>query len=399
MKKYVLILLGLLFSIGNAQAYTEIKAMVLSEGIGDAESASVAKGYEILMTTRLGNRFRCLKLMRMDDINALISLARMQQLAGTPEERQIKLENIADAMGVKYLIMIKASHQQGNPLTWVNIAVLNTVKQNGVFYDTRQFASPTEAIDAVDDMVERLEKGISEHLSMQKDGYGEICPFTGRVDVYREVSRQRDLEEKKEQVYCNGHDQVWKKGEEFRYLTRELWGLERFGNPETRGSVEATLEEKTVGEEVNPCYVCGPYEVGRWVWNRSVAESGAVSGLSDKSAGETINNRDATIRLHFKKDGTYTVTVKAASAAGLHTKTVRESAEGMCNTFNKNAPAESKSLKLGFEYTFGPFTGTPFDKKLAEKIEINLPPKEIALDMTEETILRIDFALERPGEK
>ncbi|GAM08072.1 hypothetical protein OR1_00342 [Geobacter sp. OR-1] len=397
MKIFLLLLVWIFITADNAQAYTDIKAMVLSEGIGDAEATNVAYGYEMLLTTKLGNRFRCLKLIRMNEISALIGWARMQQLIGTPEEKQIKLQNIADAMGVKYLIRIKATHQQGNPSTWINIAVLNTVKQNGVFYDTRQFSSPREAIDAVDEMVDRLEKGIAEHLSMQKDGYGEICPFTGRVDVYREISRQRNLEEMRQEVYCNGMDQQWRQGEQFRYLDREVWSLERFGNPDTRGGVEGTLEEKTVQEEDNPCYVCGPSEIGRWVWNRTVSASGAINGLSDKSTGESIKNKDATVRLHFKKDGTYTVTVKAASVAGTQTKTIKESATGMCNTFNRNEPPASTPLRLQFEYTFGPFTGSPFDKKLAEKIEVKLPPKEVMLDTTEEAILRLDFDLERPA--
>lgn len=398
MKNILLVLLCMLFTAGSATAYVEDKAMVLSEWDGDADANNLAAAYEMLLATKMGNRFPCLVLIRMNDIAAQIGWARMQQLVGTPEEKQINLKNIGDAMGVKYLIKVTASHMKDNPRTWINIRVLNNLKQTGIYNDMRQFSSPSEAADGVDEMIDRLEKGFAEHLSMQKDGYGEICPFTGRVDVYREVKRDR-YEKKSQDLYCKGMDMEGHELEKYSATLQEVWSLERFGNPDTRGGVDATFLEETVSEEVNPCYVCGPDEIARWVWNRTATVSGAINGLSDKSAGESIKNKDATIRLHFTKDGTYTVTVKAASNVGKQTKTVKESAVGLCNTFTRNEPQESAGPKLGLEYTFGPFAGTPFDTKLAQQLEVKVPPQEVALDMKEETILRIDFELERAGDK
>jgi len=398
MRNILLLALCMLFASGSAAAYVEDKLMVASESSNTSEAKNVANTYVQTIAKNMGNRFRCLKVLTMDEITAMIGWARKQQLIGTAEEQQIQLKDIGDAMGVKYIIRVNVLHQQGNPTTTIALKALNNKNQTGIYNDTQIFSSPEAAWDGANVMFDRLVRGFSEHLSMQKGGYGEICPFTGRVDVYREVNRDRH-EKKSQDLYCKGMDMAGHELEKYSATLREVWSLERFGNPDTRGSVEATFLEETVSEEINPCYVCGPDEIGRWVWNRTATVSGAVNGLSDKSTGESIKNKDATVRLHFKKDGTYTVTVKAASNAGKQTKTVKESAVGLCNTFTRNEPPESAGLKLGFEYTFGPFAGTPFDKKLAQQLEVKVPPQEVALDMKEETILRIDFALERPGDK
>lgn len=398
MKKILLALLCMLFTAGPTAAYVEDKVMVASESSNTSEAKNVANTYVQTIVRNMGNRFRCLNVLTMDEITAMIGWARKQQLMGTAEEQQIQLKDIGDAMGVKYIIRVNVLHQQGNPTTTIALKALNNKNQTGIYNDTQIFSSPEAAWDGANAMFDRLEKGFAEHLSMQKGGYGEICPFTGRVDVYREVKRDRH-EKKSRDLYCKGMDMEGHELEKYSATLREVWSLERFGNPDTRGSVDATFLEETIREEVNPCYVCGPDEIGRWVWNRTESLAGTVNGLSDKSTGESIKNKDATVRLHFKKDGTYTVTVKAASQAGKQTKTVKESAVGLCNTFTRNEPPESAGLKLGLEYTFGPFRGTPLDKKLTQKLEVKVPPKEVALDTREETILRIDFALERPGDK
>lgn len=396
MKKILLLLLCMLFTAKPAAAYVEDKVLVMSESSPTSEAKNVTNTYVQTIARNMGNRFRCLTVITTDEITSMIGWARKQQLMGTVEEQQIQLKEIGDAMGVKYTIRVNVVHAKDNPQTMVAIKALNNKNQSGIYNDTQIFSSPEAAWDGANTMFDRLVKGFSEHLSMQKGGYGEICPFTGRVDVYREVKRARG-EKSTQTLYCNGGDWVGHELESYAAAFQEVWSLERFGNPDTKGGVEATFNEKTVREEVNPCYVCGPDDVNRWVWNRTATVSGAINGLSAQSAGETIKNEDATIRLHFTKDGTYTVTVKVASEAGTLTKTVKESAIGMCNTFTRNEPPTSEALKLGFEYTFGPFAGTPFATELAEKLEVNVPLKEIALDTKEETVLRIDFALERPG--
>ena len=45
---------------------------------------------------------------------------------------------------------------------------------------------------------------------------------------------------------------------------------------------------------------------------------------------------------------------------------------------------------MNFDYLFGPFSGTPLDKRLSGQKEVKLRNEEIKA----ETILRIDFELE-----
>jgi hypothetical protein len=429
MKRFSLFMILMLIIPGEACAYVTDRVMIAGSTTGPAaaETTVLMKEMTVTIDDALTSAFPCLQIFtrqqliqQLDDLRqeALLGPGGWQwfnnanrddpdslsQTSESEEEKAFqdkidkKLQQLADGSVVKYLVHVKI--ENAGKMGWgVTISGINMKKAKMYYHDYRLFTSVEAAVNGAKPIAEKLAKGFNQYLSNQQAGIGEVCPFTGRVDVYREITRQRDREERKEQVYCNGHDAEWKEGEQYRSLAREVWSLERIGNPDTKGGVEATIEESAVREEVNPCYVCGPSEIGQWFWNRTVSTAGSINGLSDTSAGESIKNKDATIRLHFKEDGTYTVTVKAASVAGTQAKTVKESATGMCNTFSRNEPPKKETLRFGFEYTFGPFTGTPYDKKLADKIEVQLPPKEVMLDTMEETMLRIDFDLKRQGDK
>jgi hypothetical protein len=394
MKKYLLFLLCLLFISGDAFSYIKDKVLLDSKSSPDNEAKNIASGLVNIIANNLAQKFLCLDVMTKNEVDAMMGWAHKQQLLNTPDAEQIDLKKLGDAMGAKYLILIKAMANKANSTMAVSITGINNKNASMILSIAQTYPSSAAAADAAEGMSEKLIKGFSESLSGQEGGYGEICPFTGRVDVYREVKRDRN-KQTKQKTYCKGIDQEKSETEKYTHSVREVWALERIGNPDTKGGLEAIWLDETVDEEVDSCYVCGPDEIGRHVWNRTVSETGEIRGLSEKSQGESIKNKDATVRLHFNKDGTYTVTVKAVSEAGKKTKTIKETATGLCNNFNKSDPPATTPLRLPLEYTFGPFTGTPFITKLAEKQEIKLSNK----DLKEDTILRIDFQLERPSNK
>lgn len=416
MKTFLLINIILLTLLGQAFAYVTDRVLVAGTTTDQGqEAALLMKEATVTIEDVLTEAYPCLKVATqnqlkqgLDDLRQLTLLGpggwqwfnnanandpdSTHQDTSYDEEEAFrkkmdeKMAELADVAGAKYLVHVTIQ-KAGKTGYGISTIAINMKKEQIYYRDYQVFNSSAAAITGAKGVAEKLVKGFSQYLSGQKTGIGEVCPFTGRVDVYREKKRER-TEKTHQYYYCNGSDQEGTETDKFTSLSREVWSLERFGNPDTRGGLEAQSDEETFREEVNNCYVCGPDEIGRRVWTSVKTVTGTVNGLSDKSKGESVN-KDATVKLHFNEDNTYTVTVHAASIAGVTKKTSSETAVGICNPIDNRPPDKTGTYTLGLEYTFGPFPGTPFDDKLSGQKEIKL----LNEDIKEETILRIDFEL------
>jgi hypothetical protein len=417
MKKLFAAIVFVLTLYGQACAYVTDRVLVsgAAKNANSKEAALLAKEVVVTVQDALLEAFPCLQVTtqgelvkELDDLRTLALLgpggwqwynnANADNLDSTSQtttyeeekafQQQIddKLAELAKAAGAKYLVRVETTSDKN--LSGISIFALNMKNAETYYRDSKIFSSSAAAIADSKTVAQKLVKGFTEYLSSQKGGTGEICPFTGRVDVYREENIERN-DKVIRPNYCNGMDVIDSVTDKFTSHVREVWSLERFGNPDTRGGLEAQIKKETLHEEVDNCYHCGPDQVSRRVLRSNISVDGSINGLSEKSKGES-GNRDATVKLEFKKDGTYYVIVKTSSETGEKRETVSESATGFCNNFNNTDPPKILPLTLNFEYRFGPFSGTPLDEKLSGQKEVKLQNEDIKA----ETILRIDFELE-----
>lgn len=412
----ILLLILPLMLCGRASAYVKERVLVsgTAKSGGSKDAALLAKEVAVTIEDALVEAFPCLEVMtqaaliqQLDDLRdtALLgpggwqwrnaanadNLDSLDQSTSYEEEKAFqkkvddKLDKLAKAAGAKYLVRVETISDKN--LSSISIMALNMKNAQTCYRDAQVFKSTAAALAGSKGIAEKLVKGFADYLSDQKGGSGEICPFTGRVDVYREEKVDRN-DKVIRPNHCNGMDVIDSGTDTFTSLIREVWSLERFGNPDTRGRLEAQITKQTVHEEVENCHECDGKK-GRRVYTTKITVDGKINGLSEQSKGESTN-KDATIRLEFKKDGTYNIIVKASSVTGQKTETVTESDHGPCNNSDKSDPPNILPLTLNFDYLFGPFTGTPFDAKLVGRKEVRLPNT----DTKTETILRIDFELE-----
>ncbi|GAM08069.1 hypothetical protein OR1_00339 [Geobacter sp. OR-1] len=393
MKRLVLLLLFMFATVVNAGAYEDDAVFILKSADITDDSYFLVDLAHTKILNKLMKSFPCLRIVSQGDINNLVAYARQLELKGDNSGLDAKIINgVKNVMGAKYLIALVASHDSRTGYRLLISAI--SMKQKGdteFFRDGGLFSTLDKAEDELEPLVDKLAKAFVKRTSDSKWD-NEVCPFKGRVDVTF-TSKRKQHKEDTYYSYCNGDDQQGKKSETITADGKELWKLQRFGNPNTYGTMDYSSTETYMKEEVDGCHVCSSGRKGPWRFKDEVKSSIGVSGLFDSTSSTEAGqykNKDTTIRLHFSGDGTYEIIVRAVSAEGKKNTTHTTTAEGTCDLLNKR-DAQKATFTKSLDKKFGPFNGTVFDKKLTGKQTFNIPKEEIG----EENELTIDFELER----
>ncbi len=393
--KYLIVLIILLAATaGSADAYQNdtvfIQGMPKDNNSG---SIGLAQTVSAKLQKQLLKAFPCLYVNTNDDIRAVTGFLRTQQLFGTVSD-EVMVEttnNLGKHSDAKYLISISTSFNPVVGYRLFAVAWARTQKGPAPFFEEGDlYGSYEAALDAATPLVEQLVKAFVEKASKYY-WFNEVCPYKGRVDV-TVVTRRKQHNEDTFYSYCNGEDQKGKKSETITAEGKQLWKFKRIGNPDTWGTLEYTMTETYVKEDVDGCHICKSGRKGPWNYKDEVQSNSVATGLDTSTYIKGVSdNKDATINLRFEKNGTYTIVIKAASAEGKKQTTHSTTAEGTCDLVDKRT-SQTTTFTEPLEARFEDLTGTVFDKKLSGNKKIVLPTKQNG----EENEISIDFELERP---
>lgn len=272
-------------------------------------------------------------------------------------------------------------------------------KRSGVFYEENKiYPTVDKALADTRRIAGELVDAFINNASDEKTKNNEVCPFKGKVEV-KAITRRKQQQEDTWPEYCNGQDHQGRKTQSATTDAEYLWQFNRFGNPDTNGSMKGSMAGKFVYEEESGCYPCKSGKTGFESIRSETEVTGALEGLDTSTwslkAGKS-DNKDATIRLHFAKNGTYKVSVRAVSKEGTKKLTKTITANGACDIPNEKPKTENQSFTMPLEQQFGPFTGTVRDRRLKDKQVLVVASDDLKDEVTEYTI---EFDLERPEAK
>lgn len=207
----------------------------------------------------------------------------------------------------------------------------------------------------------------------------EVCPYLGKVSVLVDLAKDNQTKTERA-VYCNKRDGKFLRNDNEVSSSKQQWELEKTGRRSATGDLEYSGSEKFDVSEEDDCHRCTPEYEGRRTYTKNTTTDISVTGLSDDSTGkkgDTVN-KDARIRIRFLEDGVYFIKIDATSRNGTALVTVKENATGPCDTINHNPPPEKKVRDVPLEAVeWGPFSGSPKDKRLADTKDDPLNKPEI----------------------
>ena len=384
MKKLIFLIL-LFCSLTETQA-AKTKFFITYRIEGDSLSKKTVEGVPGLFITLMANslikEFKCTEYNSIDAIRTLIGWERMKQLVGSSNDEE-GLKNIAGAMGADYLIFLTLKAFPNSVMSFSIGCIEIKGKQKNI--NTIAYASGTNIgnIKSWDKVLEDNVKDIIDQLARY-----EICPYTGPVSVSVVTEKKEESKEEYE-VYCSKQDRTYKKTTVLDKKSSADWKLEKIKKIKATGTINYSMAEKTEIEENDPCYKCETMISGNRNYSDISTNFLEINGLS--KGDESKNEYYSTVELKFLKDGTYTLTVKAASEKGdLHTMRM-EKATGECQAFETPAVNRINKSDIGIRETLGPFPGTGKEKVLQEKQTIEKTDPVT----NEKTTITYDFNLRR----
>jgi hypothetical protein len=344
---------------------------------GGLRAAAVIQAVDMFLVPRLKKEYPCIEYLDTDALAALLDLERQRQLLGTGDENA--LQNMASALGCKYLISINVKVMQDQSLITLIFMDNTKAKTLSRSFQTAQYGEPS--IDAAEKATNDLFEGLKQY---------EICPFKGEINV-KVVSSIKDEEKENYNVYCNGSDGTYLKTTTIDNYSENDWTIQKVGLNGSTGNVKISLSEESTTDEENWCYECTPNKQGQRTYHEKITTYADIQGLSMESESEGIKVDDARCYLTFMDDGTYILKVTAASKQG-DKKTIKDvSAHGVCNNINSPPEKITNKVDVGLNETWGPFKGNAQDKTLSHKdtIKKNNPVTK------EETTITYEFNLTR----
>ncbi|MFH1981578.1 MAG: hypothetical protein ABIL58_07035 [Pseudomonadota bacterium] len=323
-----------------------------------------------------------------------------EEEAAFQKSLQEKLDEFQTLSDAKYNVFVVASV---NKLIGVNLRVRALskfwAKRSGVFYEENKiYPSVEKALADTRRITGELVDAFVSNASDEKSEDNEVCPFRGKVEV-KAITKRKQAQEDTYSEYCNGGDRQSRKSQSATSEGDYRWQFNRLGNPDTDGTMKGTVTAKFVYEEVSGCYQCSSGKKGSQSVKSETGLTGAVEGLDTSTwsmKAAKSDNKDATIRLHFSKNGTYKVSVRAVSKEGTKKFTKTVTANGVCAIPNEKPKTEKQTFSMPLERQFGPFSGTVRDKRLKDKQTLSVRTDDLKDEVTEFTI---DFDLMRPEGK
>ena len=128
------------------------------------------------------------------------------------------------------------------------------------------------------------------------------------------------------------------------------------------------------------------------MYTKKITKDFTIAGLSEESAGkkgETVN-KDSRIRIRFLDSGAYMIKIDAVSKNGSELVDLYEKATGTCDAIDRDPPPEKQARDTHLNGEWGPFRGSPLDKRLADAQEEPLNNPDIG--ETGKRILRFELS-------
>ncbi len=218
----------------------------------------------------------------------------------------------------------------------------------------------------------------------------EICPYLGKVSVSVDLTTDRE-EHTERQVYCKRQDGRFVRTASIHRTSKQRWELEKTGRRAAGGDVEATGLEKDHETEIDDCYRCSSGGEASRTLTKKTTKEFTLSGLSAESGGkqgETVN-KDARIRIRFVDNGYYLLKIDAVSQNGTEMADLFERATGTCDPIDRDPPPKPGKRDVHLTGEWGPFRGTPTDKRLADSQDE--PLNNPAIGETGKRTIRFDL--------
>jgi len=333
----------------------QIKAFIQMNSFDDKDglrATAILQALDMFVVAKLKKEYPCVEYFDTDGLRATLSWERQRQLLGTGDENT--LQNLASALGAKYLIVLNAEVKSDQAMITATFMDNNNAKTPSRSFKNAPYGDA--AVDAAEEVANKLFEGLKTY---------EICPFKGEITV-KITSSKKDSQTEEYPVYCNGLDGNFNRTTKLDNYSENEWTLYKKSFNASTGTVKFNLSEEVTIEEYNPCYECSPTKQGLRSYNEKVTTYASLQKLSNESESEGVNVDDARAYLTFLDDGTYILRIKASSTQG-EKKTIKEvTAQGVCK--NSNEPPEKTTNKIdeGILEVFGPFSGTAQDKSLSQ---------------------------------
>lgn len=201
----------------------------------------------------------------------------------------------------------------------------------------------------------------------------EVCPYLGTVSVTSDLTKT-PRSKAEHPVSCNRRDGLYYREDKEHSVTNQRWELEKTGRRAASGDVSYTGVEQYDELEEDDCYQCSSGGKGRRTYTKNITKNFTIAGLSEESAdkkGETVN-KDSRIRIRFLDSGVYMIKIDAVSKNGSELVDLNEKATGSCDAMDRDPPPEKKARDTHLSGEWGPFRGSPLDKRLADTQEESL---------------------------
>ena len=377
MRKHIILLMLLLAFCAGLATAAKTRFFIATSWNNQAATGYFPH-FEVEFANALKKEFPCVETMSDNTILTLLEHEKQKQFLGAGDYEEIS--TIGQAMGCDYLVSLKV--QVLGTTTLITALCADTRRSKVISRSMASVVDGSAGVKAMDKVIKELIEGLKSY---------EICPFTGPIDVVVKT----ELTDKKNEsyaVYCNGMDGLYKRDVTVNNAGDANWKLNKTSKNRLNGSVTYSLREETETEEQNDCHTCTSGRLGPRTYKETVLKTAKVEGLSNESVADNQQIEDARAEIKFLDNGTYTLTIKAASRKGDMKLRTEKKAEGTCD--NQNPPPVSIDKKADVplkETTFGPFPGTSLDKVLSHKDTFTT----IDPVTKEKTTITYDFNLKR----
>ena len=309
----------------------------------------------------------CFDILFRSDIQALLGNQRDRALLGNPDDAAVE-EMLRQFSNFDYIMVF-------------NLSCFNDkVTISGSKFSSRNVAkvenkyTKTGTSDNVE-FIDNYAKAFIDDLM-----YSEPCPYKGEIKIEDLESKSVDSSYTKN-ILCGDlannkgtEEHVYK---EIRNVNRKI-SLNKIKRLEAEGTFTSDMTNDIYSKYVNnDCYVCvmdgtdatvkttGDFsseETQKLQWN--------ISGIASFQDSDKYT-KASEVELHFERNGTYTVEVKALSEYGAFSGSKIEKTNSTCAGQNSKKDEISYKINDIFKYSLGPFKGTPYDKTLKENGSTN----------------------------
>lgn len=396
MTRSLLFALALTLIAGPARGYTVPEIWIESNALetgGYTDGEGVRLHLQGMLMQTIKQAFPCVSMLSRDDAHTMLDFVRQRERLGysglNPGAQENDLGGLGGAAQARFFILAHVNGAGKTAEMTVNFYD-RRFKKNNISLRRTATGPGDAAFGPIQEMVEEL---------VRKMAYLEICPYTGPVTITVNSSRKKD-EVSEYAVSCNALDGMFKRRQQEDFNVVQQWRLHRSGNPDVSGEMTATIHDVREDREENSCYSCASGRKGGRTHIKTTTIKAEVNGLSNRSRvpGEQ-ENHDATVRLSFARNGSYTISVNGSSQAANYRGKIQETTEGTCDLVNTTVELKendvlpliqyNRSLPLTVPKTT--FPGTPFDKRLTGKQEIPLHDPLTGEDAT----ITLEFDLHR----